>query len=107
MKHLISILIFFGFVSAASAEEINFLCKGNKNYQLNINIEEEKVLLDRVLFIIKLIKDDTITAKIAHTSLAEYIEINRLTGEMWNFEIGEDGKLISNYKYQCEYLEKL
>ena len=106
MKHLLSILILFGFVSVVTAEEKNLLCRGEYDQELDISLDEKKMWLNDYLFNMEMVRDDIIVAS-ANYPPNEYLEIDRITGDLRQYKIKDDGSVNVFFSAKCELLEKL
>ena len=131
MKHLLSILILFGFVSVVTAEETHLLCKGEeeiasygnrtlkagRDKELDISLDKQEMWLiqwygiKRDLYKIVIVKDDIIVGLNEYPpnkNRNKYLQIDRITGELVQFKIKEDGSADEFFSAKCELvLEKL
>ena len=107
LKHLLSIFILLGFMSVASAEEIHLACYPSDSdilmYEIDIDIEQNKLWIDDRLHEITLVTDKHILAKSERVSS----KLNRYTGKLTQGLFQPDGSVKDISTFQCKQLEQL
>ena len=111
MKRLLSILIFFSFMTVATAEEIHLECdyKSVMLYQVDIDLEKKQLWMNDLLYDITVITDLNIVAfKRNIDPPYERITLNRYTGELsLDYLNSEESETVKNIRVYCTKLEKL
>ena len=110
MKHLLSILIFFSFMSVATAEEIHLECdyKSVMLYDVDIDLEKTQLWMNAYLYNITRITDLNIVAIKRNSDPYERITLNRCTGELsLDYLNSEESETVKNIRVYCTKLEKL